>query len=40
MIFTLLHLCGLAALVWAGADDGPGDAEFKSESIFVKCPVM
>ena len=29
MMFTLLHLCGLAALVWAGADDGPGDAEFK-----------
>jgi len=29
MIFRLVQLMGLTALVWAGADDGPGDAEFK-----------
>jgi len=29
MIFRLVQLLGLTALVWAGADDGPGDAEFK-----------
>lgn len=29
MIFRLVQLWGLTALVWAGADDGPGDAEFK-----------
>ena len=29
MIFRLVQLLGITALVWAGADDGPGDAEFK-----------
>ena len=29
MIFRLVQVWGLTALVWAGADDGPGDAEFK-----------